>query len=271
MGKKSLLSLLSISIILQMGTLFAFCQKEWHKQVVGRYIVPKEAKSKTQKAEGKFFEDFSIEFYPNHKFKYYGNSPFFGQSQTQGVWELSESGDTITLNSGSKELSMESMGYFKYPFKKYTFKTLELSKGCANWYEDSDSYSTIYHFLTTSGDTLKLQPNDDGIISIGKETTITYIWAETHLSVSNKVYMPTDRELNFFILKHSISRQFSDEKWVIHESGLITPVDRITKTRSDYSLRRDNKWNINTKWSGAWAPLLDMYRGKKCSLRHVSH
>lgn len=141
---------------LQMSTSLAFCQKGYCK-VVGRYFVPKEVKSKQCTFENDFFEDYSIEFYPNCKFKYYSNNPLFGPSQTYGVWSLSESGDTITLDSGRKELSMESMGYFKYPFRRYTFKTLELSKGCVNWYEDGDSYSTCYCFLTICGDTIKLR------------------------------------------------------------------------------------------------------------------
>ena len=113
MERKLLLSLMVISF-LQMSTSLAFCQKGYYK-VVGRYFVPKEVKSKKCTFENNFFEDYSIEFYPNCKFKYYSNNPLFGPSQTHGVWSLSESGDTITLNSGRKELSMESMGYFKYP------------------------------------------------------------------------------------------------------------------------------------------------------------
>ncbi len=265
MERKLLLSLMVISF-LQMSTSLAFCQKGYCK-VVGRYFVPKEVKSKQCTFENDFFEDYSIEFYPNCKFKYYSNNPLFGPSQTHGVWSLSESGDTITLDSGRKELSMESMGYFKYPFRRYTFKTLELSKGCVNWYEDGDSYSTCYCFLTICGDTIKLRPNEDGIISISKDTAITCVWAETYFSASNKVCMPTDRELNFFILKHSLSRQFSDEKWVIQDSGLISPVERATKTFADYCLQRDDKWDINTIWSDAWTPTLDMYRGKGCGSR----
>ena len=110
MERKLLLSLMAISF-LQMSTSLAFCQKGYCK-VVGRYFVPKEVKSKQCTFENDFFEDYSIEFYPNCKFKYYSNNPLFGPSQTHGVWSLSESGDTITLDSGRKELSMESMGYF---------------------------------------------------------------------------------------------------------------------------------------------------------------
>ena len=64
-----------------------------------------------------------------------------------------------------------------------------------------------------------------------------------------------------------MSRQFSDEKWVIQDSGLISPVERATKTLADYCLQRDDKWDINTIWSDAWTPTLDMYRGKGCGSR----
>lgn len=254
MGKEQLLSLLVINMYF--GALSAFSQQK-DCQIIGRFEIPNEAKSLSI-SDNFLFEDYCIEFYPNHKFKYYSINDFvYGPSETQGVWELN--GDTLILDSGVKELSIDCFGNFEFPFNQYTFKILDLAKGTNNWYCKGHE-SSIYYFITVKGDTLRLNPNENGLITISKDTAISCIWGQSLYRATNKVYMPADRELNFAIIKNSIQRQFSKEKWILNQSGLITPIDRHTNKGASYYLIRDNSWNPNTKWTDAWTPMLNMYR-----------
>lgn len=173
--EKGLLSKVLIFSVLTFTISSAYSQQI--DNVVGKYYLPNDIKNSCEHYYGrcnKIFEDYYIEFYPNHKFKYYNESGFiYGPYQTQGEWELS--GDTIILDSGIKELSMESFGCFEYPFNKYTFKIFELSKGCTNWFHKGHEAS-VYNFLTVNGDTLKLHPDENGFISFGKDTVAISMW-----------------------------------------------------------------------------------------------
>ncbi len=258
MGKELLLNLLIFNFLAFVAS-SAYCQKI--DNVVGRYYTPIDGES-CSTHEKIIFEYYSIEFYPNHKFKYCNTiGLIYGPYETQGKWELS--GDTIILDSGIKELSVESFGCFEYPFNKYTFKILELSKGCTNWFDKGHTIS-VYNFLTTNGDTLKLHPDENGYISFHKDTVAVCIWGESFFRKTNKVYLPKDKELNFNIVKCSLQRQFSQEKWILQKNGTIVPVDRSTNKWANYTLHKDKDWNPNTGWTDAWTPQLDKYKKKGC-------
>lgn len=262
MGKE-LLSNLLIFNVLVFAALSAFSQQI--DKVVGKYYIPNDIKNSCEYYNERYntlFEDYSIEFYPNHKFKYYNESGFiYGPYQTQGVWKLS--GDTIILDSGIKELSMESFGCFEYPFNKYTFKIFELSKGCTNWFHKAHEAS-VYNFLTVNGDTIKLHPDENGLISFGKDTVAISIWGHSIFRETNKVDLQADKKLNFYIVKCSYQRQFAKEKWIFRKDGTIIPVDRQTNELAYYTLVKDDKWDANTKWTEAWTPELDKYRKQVC-------
>lgn len=255
MEKELHLSLLAISL-LYILSFPAFCQ-QINNKVVGRYFVPDSVKDR-------IVEDYCIEFYSNYRFKYISNNNYlFGcMLETPGFWSVC--GDTIILNSEVEELTIESMGNLEFPFENYTFKIFELEKGSVNWFDKCPPFQ-IFNFLTANNDTLRLAPNDDGIISINKDTTIVCIWANM-LYVSNKVYMPSDRDLNFFIIKYSPYRQFDKEKWIIRDDGTINPIDRYSNRQADYSLQRDYKWDPDAQWEDIVPPSLRMHKSRICTL-----
>ena len=257
MEKRQQLRLISISFYIFFFS--AFCQ-QFDDKVLGCYLVPNNIKDKV-------VEDYCIMFFANHRFKYTPMNNYLSgalESETAGFWSLH--GDTIILDSKVKELTMESLGNFEYPFDNYTFKILELQKGSINWFDKCHSLR-MFHFLTTNNDTLSLAPDENGMISISKKIPIACIWAES-MYISNKVYMPDDGDLNFFIIKYSPYRQFVGEKWVLNANGTIIPIDRNTNQKGDYCLYRDIEWDSNKIWEDVVPPRLRMYKQRICNLRN---
>lgn len=236
MERKLRLGLWAISVALVSS--FIVSSQILDDEVLGRYCIPNNVKNRV-------VEDYSVEFYPNHKFKYILTSSIYGCIvETQGSW--STCGDTIILDSQIEELSIEGMGYFEYPFEEYTFRVLRLENGSLNWFNKCESFNHFY-FRTLDGDTLNCTPDDNGIISISKKIRIEEIWAD-NIYTSNKVHMPKDKDLNFFILKYSPYRQFVYEKWIFSGVDGIMPIDRSTKQYADYCLQRESRWDTSMIW-----------------------
>lgn len=236
MDRKLRLGLWAISVVLVSS--FIVTGQLLDDEIVGRYHVPNAIKNSVD-------GDYSIEFYPNHKFKYILKSSIYGfRVETQGNW--STCGDTIILNSPIEELSIEGMGCLEYPYEEYTFKVLRLENGSLNWFDKCESFHHFY-FRTSDNDTLDCTPDENGIISIEKNCKIEEIWADV-IYTSNKVHMPKDKDLNFFILKFSPYRQFANEKWVFNGADGVLPIDRITKQYADYCLQRELKGDTNMIW-----------------------
>lgn len=237
METKVLLKYLIVNI-LSVSSLYAFSQQK-DFSVVGQFSMLDNISSKD------YAERFSIVFYDNHRFQYSPISALYGIVNVYGDWTMS--GDTVILNTPVNELEMDCMVYLDYPMDFNTFKVLERVKGSSYCFRNSDSTQN-YFFKTADNDTIIKKTDEEGLIILPKNKIIEKIWVENLNLCSNEVLMPTDNNLNFFVLKYSPIRQFRNEEWILKDENTLIPFERKSNRLASYVLKRDMEWDRMTPY-----------------------
>lgn len=194
--------------------------------------------------------------YADKHFIYFVASTY-GVQTTFGKWCLEN--DSLVLDSEVPELSMECMGNYEFPIDSCTFKVLNLDRASHCWYHKG--YGDFY-FMTQDNDTILCRPDSLGYITLSKSLKIVKLWGDSYYLRSNDVYMPADKDLNFFVVKYSDYRQFAKEKWAMVDNNTIRPVDRVHGCLADYVLKRDPSWDTSQKWEQPTPAFLFMLRYK---------